>query len=81
MTEDGQPNTDVPDPTEAFGYGRRVCPGRHFALDIGWLAMANVLAAFSIKKPQDDSGHIIEPTGEYTSGLFMWAVRHIYAQP
>lgn len=70
LAQDGQLNANVPDPTEAFGYGRRICPGRHFALDVGWLTMANILAAFSLEKPLDKDGNVVEPSGEYTTGLF-----------
>lgn len=61
---------DVPDPIEAFGHGRRVCPGRYFAIDALWLAVSNILAAFVIEKPVDERGDIIEPSGEYSSGVF-----------
>lgn len=33
----------------AFGLGRRICPGRHLALQTLWLAMANILATFRIE--------------------------------
>ncbi|EKM51548.1 uncharacterized protein PHACADRAFT_176971 [Phanerochaete carnosa HHB-10118-sp] len=67
---EGRLRKDVPDPTDAFGYGRRICPGRYFALDVVWLAMANMLAVFSIEKPMDEQGNVIEPTGEYMTGSF-----------
>ena len=70
MAANGKLNPDVPDPIEIFGFGRRICPGRYFALDTIWLAIANVLAAFSLEKPLDEDGNIIEPSGEFVSGLF-----------
>ncbi|KAF9463660.1 cytochrome P450 [Collybia nuda] len=45
------PGSEVPpDPATlgAFGFGRRICPGRHFALETLWLAMACILARFEI---------------------------------
>ncbi|EKM51547.1 uncharacterized protein PHACADRAFT_212190 [Phanerochaete carnosa HHB-10118-sp] len=67
---EGRLRKDVPDPMDVFGYGRRICPGRYFALDVIWLAMANILAAFSVEKPVDERGNVIEPTGEYLTGTF-----------
>ena len=61
---------NVPEPVEAFGHGRRTCPGRHFATDMFWLTAANVLSMFSIEKPVDANGAVVEPSGEYTSGIF-----------
>ncbi|KDQ63647.1 hypothetical protein JAAARDRAFT_29676 [Jaapia argillacea MUCL 33604] len=56
-------------PWIAFGFGRRMCPGRWFALDQVWLAAATVLSVFHISKALDDQGRPIEPDLNYTSGL------------
>ena len=70
MLADGKLDTDVPDPMDvAFGFGRRSCPGRHFAVDQLWLIIAQVLSVFNIEKAVDASGNIVEPTEEFTSGL------------
>lgn len=55
------PPRDEPDPeSEAFGYGRRKCPGRFFA-DAGlYLNIARTLAAFNIGKAIDDGGRETE---------------------
>ncbi|GJF00667.1 cytochrome P450 [Phanerochaete sordida] len=45
---DGKLRKDVPDPVQAFGYGRRVCPGRYFAMDVLWLAVASLLSAHGV---------------------------------
>ncbi|KAF3933053.1 hypothetical protein ABW20_dc0107504 [Dactylellina cionopaga] len=52
-------NTNERDPnTFAFGFGRRVCPGRRLA-DAGvWLTIAQALAVFEIKKPVDPKSGI-----------------------
>lgn len=50
-----------PDATSTvFGYGRRTCPGQHFADATVFITIAQVLAAFSIKKAVDDQGSEIE---------------------
>ncbi|TBU40261.1 cytochrome P450 [Dichomitus squalens] len=54
---DGQLDPDVRDPARfAFGYGRRICPGRHFAEAALFLNIAMVLYAFDIASPIDDCG-------------------------
>jgi len=45
----------------AFGFGRRVCPGRHLADASLWIAMATLLAVFNISKPVDENGNVVEP--------------------
>ncbi|KAJ7453395.1 cytochrome P450 [Mycena latifolia] len=65
----GKLNPDVRDPDAAFGFGRRVCPGRHLAASSVWIAVVSILATFDINKAVDDMGNIIEPTGEYTSAV------------
>ncbi|THU99222.1 cytochrome P450 [Dendrothele bispora CBS 962.96] len=32
----------------AFGFGRRICPGRHFATNTAWLAIAATLSVYNI---------------------------------
>ncbi|KAF9468084.1 cytochrome P450 [Collybia nuda] len=60
-----------PDPAivGAFGFGRRICPGRHFAMDAAWIAIASILTCFKISKAVDENGNVIEPAIEYTDGL------------
>ncbi|KZV91307.1 cytochrome P450 [Exidia glandulosa HHB12029] len=36
----------------AFGFGRRVCPGRHFVDDEEWLMIATVLYLFDVRLPE-----------------------------
>ncbi|KAJ7152976.1 cytochrome P450 [Mycena filopes] len=66
---DGKLNPDVQDPEAVFGFGRRICPGRHLAQNSLWLTMASILAAFDISKAVDDDGKVIEPSYEYYSAL------------
>lgn len=52
--KDGALDTEVMDPrAAAFGFGRRVCPGRHFADAEVWLMMATLLHSFDILPAQD----------------------------
>lgn len=62
---------NVPHPDAAFGFGRRACPGQDMAWSSMWLTIATVLFLFDIRKPMDDTGTPIEPSGEYTSGMQM----------
>ncbi|KAI3614000.1 cytochrome p450 [Moniliophthora roreri] len=49
LTEDGSLNTAIPDPsTSVFGFGRRICPGRHLAVSTTFATIAYVLQCFEI---------------------------------
>ncbi|KAK0480063.1 cytochrome P450 [Armillaria novae-zelandiae] len=56
-----------PEPTAAFGFGRRVCPGRYLALNIIWITIASMAATLSFSKAVDSKGRVIEPSGTFTS--------------
>lgn len=61
---------NVPDPTiAAFGFGRRICPGRHMAYESLWIAIASIVATFDITKAVDEHGQAIEPSEDYTDGF------------
>lgn len=68
LTEDGELDKNSPDPIQAFGYGRRICPGRYFAQDAVWLGIASILAAFKIEKATDKFGKTVEPHAEFSPG-------------
>ncbi|KAH8091807.1 cytochrome P450 [Cristinia sonorae] len=54
------------DPLEvAFGFGRRVCPGRHLAMEVLFMTIASTLAIFDIKKAKDADGKDIVPKEDY----------------
>ncbi|KAI1422341.1 cytochrome protein [Xylaria sp. FL1777] len=60
----------APDPRDyVFGYGRRICPGRHFAEFTVWITIAQTLAVFDISKGRDTDGHEIENKVLFTSGI------------
>ncbi|KAK7687283.1 hypothetical protein QCA50_009788 [Cerrena zonata] len=68
--KEGKLNKDVQDPAvAAFGFGRRVCPGKNLAKDSLWITIASILAAFTIEKAKDEMGRPIVPTEEYEPGL------------
>ncbi|KIL66896.1 hypothetical protein M378DRAFT_160436 [Amanita muscaria Koide BX008] len=53
----------------AFGFGRRICPGRYMADRVVWLVIANVLATFNISKSHDETGNEIDiDLDAYTDG-------------
>ncbi|KAF9058834.1 cytochrome P450 1 [Rhodocollybia butyracea] len=50
----------------AFGFGRRVCAGRHMADNTVWLTIVSVLATLNLRKAKDDAGNEIDIPGEFT---------------
>ncbi|KDR82572.1 hypothetical protein GALMADRAFT_237960 [Galerina marginata CBS 339.88] len=52
-----------------FGFGRRICPGRHLASATIWLTIVSVLATFDIRKKKDINGREIPIEGKYTDEL------------
>ncbi|KAJ7080682.1 cytochrome P450 [Mycena epipterygia] len=66
---DGKLNPAAKYPDSAFGFGRRLCPGRHMATSSIWITVASILATFNIGKAVDDEGHVIEPSYEYVSAV------------
>lgn len=69
LTPDGQLDPTVQDPKVAFGYGRRICPGRFMAMDSMWITTACILAMFEIGRAVAHDGKDIVPAGEFRSGL------------
>ncbi|EKM55768.1 uncharacterized protein PHACADRAFT_209296 [Phanerochaete carnosa HHB-10118-sp] len=53
----------------AFGWGRRVCPGRYLADNMIWIGIVRILAVFDIGKAKDADGSIIEPRIEFITSL------------
>ncbi|KNZ73173.1 O-methylsterigmatocystin oxidoreductase, partial [Termitomyces sp. J132] len=52
-----------------FGFGRRICPGRHLADASVWIAMASILATFDILKPIGSDGKEITPEVKFSTGI------------
>ncbi|KAI5119817.1 hypothetical protein M0805_006950 [Coniferiporia weirii] len=70
-TYQGGPDTKLSrDPRKiAFGFGRRVCPGKHVATSAVFTAVSSILASFNIQKTIGKDGMPITPKIEYISGL------------
>ncbi|EIN06167.1 cytochrome P450 [Punctularia strigosozonata HHB-11173 SS5] len=64
----GQLDPSVRDPDYAFGFGRRICAGRHMASDSIWIMMASILATFKISRRKEDVGVSLE---RYTSAFIV----------
>ncbi|EMD32418.1 hypothetical protein CERSUDRAFT_118759 [Gelatoporia subvermispora B] len=68
-----QSNSDSglnPDPAiGAFGYGRRICPGRFMANNSLFIIIASVLVAFDIGPGVDGSGIPTPTTAVFTNGM------------
>ncbi|KAI0642510.1 CyP450 monooxygenase [Trametes meyenii] len=68
--KDGKLNPDVLDPAQfVFGYGRRVCPGRHFAEASFFLTVASVLHTLNVSAPLDKNGYPVKQGGKVQSGV------------
>ncbi|KAM6496682.1 Cytochrome P450 [Amanita muscaria] len=44
----------------SYGFGRRICPGRHMADQAVWLMIVSILATFKISKAKDENGNEID---------------------
>ena len=60
--------------THAFGYGRRICPGMHLAVDNIFVVIAMSLATLNISKEKDAHGQYIEPQVEWSTGNVRYAL-------
>jgi cytochrome P450 len=47
---------DDPVLNSAFGFGRRICPGRHFVDASFFIVVASILSVFNIEKGKDSDG-------------------------
>jgi len=67
FTADGKLNDD--DMVLAFGFGRRICVGRHYADTTVWATVVSVLSTFNIMKAKDTTGNDINIDPTYSDGL------------
>ncbi|KAH9981018.1 cytochrome P450 [Lactifluus volemus] len=58
---------DDPILVSAFGYGRRICPGRHFADATIFITVASLFSVFNISKGQSEDGRPF--TYSYTGSI------------
>ncbi|TFK73308.1 cytochrome P450 [Pluteus cervinus] len=77
LDADGSLNDD--DRHVVFGFGRRLCPGRHLAIDVIWLTAARIIAAFELSNPRDPvTGQSIDlDVHQYTGDLFSHPPRYV----
>ncbi|EJD46783.1 putative CyP450 monooxygenase [Auricularia subglabra TFB-10046 SS5] len=67
---DGKLDESVQDPRIAiYGFGRRICPGRHFADAAVFLEVAMALKCFRFGTYVDSNGVAFPPSGEIITGL------------
>jgi cytochrome P450 len=54
-----------------FGYGRRICPGRHMAEAQLWISIACILSVFDIcpGNDVDELGRHVRAEARFTSGM------------
>ncbi|KAH9940667.1 cytochrome P450 [Amylocystis lapponica] len=69
LTPDGKLDPAVPDVEAAFGFGRRICPGRFMARDTMWIIAMSVLAAFDICDPVDLRGNPLTLASECATSI------------
>ncbi|KXN85117.1 O-methylsterigmatocystin oxidoreductase [Leucoagaricus sp. SymC.cos] len=53
----------------AFGYGRRICPGRFMTDAQIWISVVCILAAFDIGPGKDENGNPVKVEAKFTSGM------------
>ncbi|KAJ8521448.1 hypothetical protein ONZ45_g1855 [Pleurotus djamor] len=63
-----------PVPDAAFGFGRRMCPGRWLAFQSIWIAVASILTVYDILPPLDEEGRVVQLREEYTPTLLRYAL-------
>ncbi|KAJ8586996.1 cytochrome P450 [Rhizopogon salebrosus TDB-379] len=67
LDDDGNLNEDTVG--VVFGFGRRICVGRHLADASLWIAMSCMLARFTFSKARDLNGDVIDFEPRWSSGL------------
>ncbi|KAI0340922.1 cytochrome P450 [Trametopsis cervina] len=74
--KDGRIDKTVRNPADmAFGFGRRICPGRYLALDTAFLMIATVLHTFNVLPSVDEHGNTMDPTPQPTVGFLSYPDR------
>jgi len=64
-----------------FGFGRRACPGRHFAEGTLFAIMSTVLATCDILPGLDEKGNVVLPVPEYTASDIITYVPRSHFKP
>ncbi|EGO03737.1 hypothetical protein SERLA73DRAFT_69572 [Serpula lacrymans var. lacrymans S7.3] len=63
-----------------FGFGRRICPGRHVAATVVWMMIVSVLAVFKVEKMRDDEVNEVEIVPEFWFGPSIHPLIHFPCQ-
>ncbi|KAF8504862.1 cytochrome P450-like protein [Russula emetica] len=58
INEDGSVRDD-PILSFVFGYGKRICPGRHFVDATIFIVISSMISVFNVTKAKDENGHEI----------------------
>ncbi|KAG8723749.1 hypothetical protein FRC09_001896 [Ceratobasidium sp. 395] len=61
-------------PSPSFGFGRRICPGLHFAQSSLFIFIASILATFNIEMAKDEHGNSVVPVAEGEHNLLFHPV-------
>jgi cytochrome P450 len=56
---------DDPNLTSVFGFGKRICPGRHFVSSALFIVVASIFSTFNIKSGED-GGAARDKLSDYT---------------
>ncbi len=73
LLPDGTPNPDAKDPGAfAFGFGRRICPGRFLSDTSLYSVITSVLAVYDILPALDANGKEEKVTPAWTTGLVQY---------
>ncbi|THU99416.1 cytochrome P450 [Dendrothele bispora CBS 962.96] len=72
--KEGKLDPKIRDPDAAFGYGRRICPGRHLSDANVFLIVASVLCRFDILPFLNNCGEPYEYQIKSTKGLFTYPI-------
>ncbi|KAI9456445.1 cytochrome P450 [Boletus coccyginus] len=65
--------------TAAFGYGRRICPGRFMADATLWISIACILTVFDIRPGKDKDGNPVKVKADFESGMICHPKSFSYA--
>ncbi|TBU23431.1 O-methylsterigmatocystin oxidoreductase [Dichomitus squalens] len=70
LTEERKLDSTVLNPSHfVFGYGRRICPGRHFAEASLFMILSSVLHVFNIRPPLDKERRPLQLEVKMTNGV------------
>ncbi|KAF8884134.1 cytochrome P450 [Infundibulicybe gibba] len=61
--------SEEPHPAGVFGFGRRICPGRHLGEASVWIGIATILSQLDISRAIDENEREIVPKAEFTSSI------------